>query len=95
MKAIHIALAAASLLVLGAPQASEITDFPMPATSMVTRAEVLAEALAGENDHARYDFIGPTVTPMSTKSREEVRWEAISSNRDRSVAASADSVGGM
>lgn len=95
MKAIQIALAAASLYAFGAPQASEITDFPVPAASMLTRADVMAEAQARLHERTRHDFVGPSVTPQSTKSREEVRREAVAGHREHSAAGSADFIGGM
>lgn len=90
MKAIQTALAA-SLFAIGAAHASEITDFPLPTTSERTRAEVQAEA---QGPQMRYDFVGPTVTPMSTKSREEVRKDAlVRSHKD--LVAGSYFVGGM
>lgn len=78
MNAIRTAVAAAALFTLGAAQAGEITEFPIAATSTVSRADVQAEAVAANQAGVlRYDFIGPVQQPMSVKSREEVRWEAV------------------
>ena len=79
MNAIRTAVAAAAtLFTMGLAQAGEITEFPVADTSTVSRADVQAEAVAANQAGAlRYDFIGPVQQPMSVKSREEVRWEAV------------------
>lgn len=95
MKAIQIALAAAGLLAFGAPQASEITDFAVPAASTLTRADVIAQAHADADGQARHDFVGPSVRPQSTMSREQVRRESAGGKSEHAASASADFVGGM
>jgi len=95
MKAIHTALAVAALLAVGVAQASEITEFAPAASTQVSRDQVRAEArIANDAGRLRYDFTGPSVTPMSMKSRDEVRREATSRPAADAVAASYV-VGGM
>ena len=86
MKSIQIAIAATTLLAsiaaTGLVQASEISEFPVANASTVSRAEVRAQAeAANKAGLLRYDFVGPAgmpgVEPMSQKSREEVRKQAV------------------
>jgi hypothetical protein len=95
MNAIRTAIAAAALLTLGLAQAGEITEFTLPDTSSVSRADVQAEAVAANQAGAlRYDFIGPAQQPMSVKGRDEVRWEAVQRPGKDGTAVSLF-VGGM
>jgi hypothetical protein len=95
MKAIHTALAVAALFAMGVAQASEITEFAPAASMQVSRDEVRAEAKAANDaGRLRYDFTGPAVTPMSMKTRDEVRGEVVSRPAADAVAASFF-VGGM
>lgn len=97
MKSIQIAIAATTLLAgiaaAGLAQASEISEFPVSSTSTVSRAEVRAQAeAANKAGLLRYDFIGsasmPGVEPMSQKSREEVRKQAVERTSSRAVSES-------
>ena len=95
MNAIHTALAVAALFAVGVAQAGEITEFAPAASMQVSRDQVRAEAkTANDAGMLRYDFTGPAVTPMSTKTRDEVRQEAVSRPATDAVAASYF-VGGM
>jgi len=74
MTSIRITLAALALSASAFAQASEVTNFPITASSTLTRAEVQAAA----RDHyatgsMSVNFAGPAVKPVSTKSRDEVR----------------------
>jgi hypothetical protein len=88
-------LAAAALFGLGLAHAGEITEFPIAEKSTVSRADVKAAAEAANRAGAlRHDFIGPAQQPMSMKSREEVRHEAVQ-RRSTNVASASPIVGGM
>jgi hypothetical protein len=95
MNAIHTAIAAAALLTLGLAHAGEITEFAIADSSTVSRAEVRAQAQAAHQAGAlRHDFIGPVQQPMSVKSRDEVRHEAVQRHAKDTTAVSLF-VGGM
>lgn len=95
---IRITLAALALCASTLAQASEVIEFPIPASSTLTRAEMLAEA---RQHHAtgsmNIDFAGPRVmAPVSTKTRDEVRMEvAASRNLPDNRLAAGYFVGGM
>jgi hypothetical protein len=98
MNSIRIALAAIALSATALAQASEITNFPIPASSSLSRAEVRAEARKLiATDSLRYTFIGPVETkaPVSTKSRDEVRKEAAASRGSADKVAGSYLTGGM
>ena len=96
MNAIRTTLIAVALSAVGAAQASEITEFPLPASSNVTRAAVRAEAAAANKAGAlRYDFSGAAVMPMSAKTREQVRMETIAARLSPEAKAAWFFVGGM
>lgn len=91
MTTIRFSLAALALSATAFAHASEITNFPVPTSSNLSRAEVQAEALKNINTGVlSYNLIGPAEmkAPVSTKSRDEVRKEAAS------VRPSADKVAG-
>jgi len=88
-------LAAATLFTTGVAQAIEITDFPLPGTSSVSRAEVQAAAEDANRAGAlRHDFIGPVQQPMSVKSRDEVRNESVQ-RLAKDMSSTSPMVGGM
>ncbi len=95
MKSIQLAVACAILVATGVTYASEITEFPLADSTQVSRAEVRALAkAANQAGQMRYDFVGPTVEPMSHKTREEVRKEALE-HKGRDELRDAYFVGGM
>jgi hypothetical protein len=88
-------LAAAALFTTGFAHAAEITDFPQPGASTVSRAEVQAEAEDANRAGAlRHDFIGPVQKPMSVKSRDDVRQETVQ-RLARGMTTGSPIVGGM
>jgi len=95
MKTLPIIVAAIALSAACFTQASEITDFPAVASPTTSREAVRAEARAAVAAGARYDFIGPEMQlPVSTKSRDEVRREAVMHDR-HDVLSTWTRVGGM
>jgi Domain of unknown function (DUF4148) len=98
MTTIRITFAALALSACAFAQASEITEFPIPTSSTLTRAEVKAEAARHFNiGSMSINFAGPEVkAPFSTKSREEVLEEIAASRRMENVrVTTAYFVGGM
>ncbi|HEX6361706.1 MAG TPA: DUF4148 domain-containing protein [Albitalea sp.] len=93
MNAIRLA-AAAIACIAGTVHATEITEFPQPEPSTLTREAVRAEARAARDaGQLRHDESSPAVVPMSERSREAVRREAATAERRH--AALGDYVGGM
>ena len=98
MNSIRITLAALALSATAFAQASEVTEFPITTSASVSRAAVQAEARRlVATDSLRYDELGPVAmrAPASTKTRDEVRAEIVSSRIGTRMAANTDLVGGM
>ena len=95
MNAIRSIAAAVAICAAGIVHATEITEFPLDATSTVSRDFVRAQAIAANAaKQLRYDFSGTAVMPMSSRSRDDVRKEATRHRMSDEVAA-RDLVGGM
>jgi len=95
MNTARIVAAGIALGAAGIVHAIEITDFPVDATSTVSREFVRAQAIAANAaKELRYDAGGPAVQPMSSRSRDEVRREA-AWHRVRDETAAHDQAGGM
>ena len=97
MKAIRLTFATIALSAMGFfVQASEVSEFPLATTSNMTRAAVKADTRsASQSGRLRYDFVGPSVMPMSMKTREQVRAEAAAARSAPEALAGAYFVGGM
>lgn len=102
MTSIRITLAAFALSTTALAHASEVTEFPTQASPSLTRAEVQAEArMSRATGSMSINFGGSPAdmkTPVSTRSRDEVRKEITASRAmtmtDDQVAARYF-VGGM
>jgi hypothetical protein len=98
MTTIRFTLAALALSASAFVQASEITNFPVPTLSTVSRAEVQAQARQSSVDGAlSYNEAGPAQmkAPTSMKSRDDVRKETATQRPGAERMAGSYLVGGM
>lgn len=95
---IRITLAALALSATAFAQASEITNFPVPTSSTISRTEVQAQARTSiTSGSLSYNLVGPAEmkAPVSMKSRDEVRKEAASVRPNADKVAGSYLTGGM
>lgn len=98
MNPVRTALVAVALSASAFAHASEITEFTFPTASVVSRAEVQAEARQRiANPALNHNFAGPAQlqAPVSTRSRDEVRKEVSRLRLDPQAVAGSYYVGGM